>query len=85
VLESLLIAMNNFSAEVWIEVGWVSEHFQETANTFFSLVLSFFLHIDRLVGFVQVRENFVNKFKQFKWRLVVKFHHAKVLHEGWSV
>ena len=84
-LQSLFVAVHNFPTEVRVEVGWVTKYLQETANTFFGIVLRLLLHVDRLVGFVQVRENLVNKFKQFKWRLIVEFDHTKVLHEGWSV
>lgn len=52
--------MNHFSTEIRVEVSWVSKNFKETTDTLLSLVLSLFLHINRLVSFVQVRENFVN-------------------------
>jgi hypothetical protein len=59
-LQSLLVSMNHFSTEIRVEVSWVSKNFKETTDTLLSLVLSLFLHINRLVSFVQVRENFVN-------------------------
>lgn len=37
------------------------------------------------MGFVKVSENSVNKLKKFEGGFVVKFDHAEMLHEWWSV
>lgn len=75
VVERFLVSMDNFTAEIGVEISRVPKDFKEAANTFFCLILSLFLHIDSLVGLIQVFEDLVDKFKELKWRFVIKFHH----------
>ena len=85
VLQGFLITMHNFPTKIRVEIGWITKYFQKSADSLLGFVLRFLLHVNRLVGFVQVRENFVHEFKLFKRCLIIKLNHAKVLHERWSV
>ena len=84
-MKCFFITVNNFSTKVGVKICWVSKNLKETANALFSLVLSFLLHVDRLVGFVKVSENSVYELKKFERRFVVELDHAEMLHEWWSV
>ena len=84
-MKCFFITVNNFSTKVGVKIRWVSKNLKETANALFRLVLSFLLHVDSLVGFVEVSENSVYELKKFERRFVVELDHAEMLHEWWSV
>lgn len=75
VVEGLLVTVDDLSTEIRVEICRVAQNFEEAANTLFSLILSFLLHIDTFMGLVEVLEDSVDKFEQFEWRFVVELHH----------
>lgn len=84
-VQGLLVAVDNLTAEVRVEVRGVAQNLEEATDSFLCLILGFLLHIDTFVGLVKMLKNAVHKFKQLKRRLVVEFHHGQVLHEGRTV
>jgi hypothetical protein len=46
VLQGFLIAVNDFTTKVRVEIGWIAEYFKETADSFLSLVLGLLLHVN---------------------------------------
>lgn len=84
-LECTFLSVNDIAAVVRVEVTRVAQYLQETADTLLSLLLRFFLHVNGLVGAVQVGENAIHEFKQLQWRLVVELDHAQVAHEGRAI
>ena len=85
VLNGSLLTMHNFALERWVEVSWVSQDFEETTNALLSLILGFSLDINTQVLLVEMAEDAIQKFKIFKWRLVVEFDKRKILHKWRSV
>ena len=84
-MAGFLLTMDDVTAVVWIEIARITQNFQESTDAFFSLLLSFLLHIDCLVRLVKMSEYSVDHLEKFKGCFVVKLHHTQVAHEGWSV
>ena len=80
-VKGLLLSVDDITHKVWIEVARIAKNFQETTNAFFSFLLSLLLHVDSKVDIVELSEDFVDKFEEFKWRLVIEFNHAEVAHK----
>ena len=85
VLQGTFFTMDNIAAIRWIEITWVTKNLKEAANSLLCLLLSFLLHIDRLMRVVKVGEDTVDEFEELKRCLVVKFDHTEMAHERGSV
>lgn len=54
--------MHYISAEIRVEVAGISKYFEEAAYSLLGFVLSLFLKVYWLMGFVKMCENAVNEF-----------------------
>lgn len=84
-LNGLFLTMDHISLERWVEITWVSEHFQISANSLLSLILGLSLNINILMFDIKVTHHLVQKLKQFEWSLIVEFNERKVAHKWRAV
>ena len=80
-----LFTMHDIAAVVWIEITRVAKNFQESTNAFLSLFLRLLLHVNILVGLVEMCEHSIDQLEKFKGCFIVELHHAQVAHERRSV
>ena len=59
-LEGAFLSVDNIAAVVGVEVAGVAKDFEEAANTLLGLFLRLFLHVDGLMGVIQMSENAVD-------------------------
>lgn len=81
----LLLSVYNVPTVVWVEIARVTEHLEESANSFFSLLLGFFLHVNIIMHLVKMRKDFIHKLEEFEWCFIIELNHAEMLHKWRSV
>ena len=58
-LDSFLFSVNNISLERWIEITWVSQNLEVTADSILSLILGLSLDVNRLMLGIKMTKDFV--------------------------
>ena len=85
VLECAFLSIDDIAAIVRIEVAGIAQNFQESTDTLLCLLLRLLLHVNRLMGVVEIGEDSVDKLEELKRGLVVEFYHTKMAHERRAV
>ena len=58
-LDSFLFSVNNISLERWIEITWVSQNLEVTADSILSLILGLSLDVNWLMLGIKMTKDFV--------------------------